>query len=112
MVDHPHAPGAEFLLVSEVAARLRCSPQYVTALARAAEIPAYRLGREWRIDAAAFEVWLKQQRSRKWRLSIGAARHGGYDFSGPAKRSGGLAEQALERRRKQLLQMRSQSSGA
>lgn len=101
----------DFLLVSEVAARLRRTPQFVTRLARQADIPAYRIGRGWRIDAAQFEVWLQRQQPRKWQPSISGARPGGIATSGMAKRSGDLVAQALKRMHKRHSQTPSEKNG-
>ena len=52
----PHADH-EILTVGEIAALLRVHPSTIYRLLKTGEIPAFKLGADWRFDAAAVRVW-------------------------------------------------------
>jgi excisionase family DNA binding protein len=54
----PAAPPSEVLSLDEAAALLRVSADDVRALAEAGEIPARRIGAEWRLNRTAVLAWL------------------------------------------------------
>jgi len=54
----------DFLTVEEVAKELRYSTDTVKKMLRKHEMPGYKIGKEWRVDKAAFEEWLKQQENQ------------------------------------------------
>ena len=101
----------EFLLVREVAARLRVTPQFITRLARSGEIPAHRLGKHWRIDRVQFERWWEGKRVRK-RQAIPITYDGPipYGVRKPQNQSD-LLEQVRKRTRKLLAERRERESG-
>lgn len=48
----------EYLTADEVAEVIRKSPDYVRRLCASGELPARKLGNEWRIHAAALEQFM------------------------------------------------------
>lgn len=50
------------LTTGEIAEILRMSPEWVRAQCDSGEMPAHKLGREWRIDADEFDAWRERQR--------------------------------------------------
>jgi excisionase family DNA binding protein len=49
-----------YLSTSVVAARLGVTPRTVRLWAESYQIPAIKIGRQWRIDDASFDEWLSQ----------------------------------------------------
>jgi excisionase family DNA binding protein len=47
------------LTVEEVSDRLRVEPKTVRRWARSNKLPAYKAGREWRVDAGELELLLR-----------------------------------------------------
>lgn len=56
---------AQWMTVRQVAKHLQVSEAKVYALARAGELPATRLGSQWRFDQEELDAWLKEQRPLK-----------------------------------------------
>ncbi|MBN1935867.1 MAG: helix-turn-helix domain-containing protein [Anaerolineae bacterium] len=52
------------MTVAEVAEYLHLHPLTVRNLIRKGELPAYKVGREWRIDRAALNRWIVEQTER------------------------------------------------
>ena len=52
-----------FLTPREVSGLLRVSIQTVRRWIKEGDLPAYKIGRAWRIQEADLVVWLEQQRS-------------------------------------------------
>ena len=50
----------EILTVSEVSAWLKVHPSTIYRLVRAKQIPAFRVGADWRFVAQDLELWLEQ----------------------------------------------------
>lgn len=50
---------------TEVAELLRLNHQVVQRKLAAGDIPAYRIGREWRVDRAALWSWLEEHSNRR-----------------------------------------------
>lgn len=48
----------KFLTTEEVLACLKVTPRTVYRLIRSGELPAVRVGRQWRFRKADFETWL------------------------------------------------------
>lgn len=55
------APPPEILTASEAAELLRLNAQTVARLAQAGELPARRLGREWRFRRSELLAWFAKQ---------------------------------------------------
>jgi excisionase family DNA binding protein len=51
-----------WLAVADIAGYLGVSSHVVTALLRAREIPAVKMGREWRVARQDLEDWLNRRR--------------------------------------------------
>lgn len=55
--------GKDWLSVADICEYMDVSPFVVTRLLRAGDLPAVKVGREWRVSAIDFEAWLNAQRS-------------------------------------------------
>ena len=56
-----------FYTTAEVADLLRLNPQVVQRKLQAGEIPAYRIGREWRVERAQLVAWLERHSNQRAR---------------------------------------------
>jgi excisionase family DNA binding protein len=56
--------GKDWLSVADVCEYMDVSPFVVTRVLRAGDLPAVKIGREWRISRIDFEDWLNEQRLR------------------------------------------------
>jgi excisionase family DNA binding protein len=54
--------GKDWLSVADVCEYMGVSPFVVTRVLRAGDLPAVKIGREWRISRVDFEDWLNEQR--------------------------------------------------
>ena len=54
----------EFLTMKEVATLLKIGEKTVYSLAQRGEIPAFKVGRQWRFRKSALEQWVKEQEQR------------------------------------------------
>lgn len=52
----------EWLSVADICEYMDVSPFVVTRVLRAGELPAVKMGREWRVARGDFEDWLNAQR--------------------------------------------------
>lgn len=52
----------EWLSVADICEYMDVSPYVVTRVLRARELPAIKMGREWRVARGDFEDWLNAQR--------------------------------------------------
>lgn len=52
----------DWLSVADVCEYMDVSPFVVTRVLRSGELPAVKMGREWRISRVDFEDWLNAQR--------------------------------------------------
>lgn len=52
----------EWLSVADICDYMEVSPFVVTRVLRTGELPAVKMGREWRVARADFEDWLNAQR--------------------------------------------------
>lgn len=52
----------EWLSVADICEYMDVSPYVVTRVLRSQELPAVKMGREWRIARIDFEDWLNAQR--------------------------------------------------
>src|SRR5690606_15870263 len=57
----------EFLTLADIARDLRVTRRFVSNLAARGELPAYKIGRVWRVARADYLAWLKKRRPRQWR---------------------------------------------
>ena len=69
----------EFRTVCDVAKALAVSASTVTRMCVAGQLPAYRIGRQWRIDQTDFVRWLRARRSGQWRQFTSVEMSGGCD---------------------------------
>ncbi len=60
----PAPPKQSFLTPQEVSELLRVSVYTVRRWIKQGQLPAYRIGRGWRIDASALDEWLDQHQSQ------------------------------------------------
>lgn len=58
----PESGSSPFLTLGEVLRYLRVNSRTVYRLIRSGELPASRIGRQWRIRRSDFERWLEAQR--------------------------------------------------
>jgi len=54
--------GKDWLSVADICEYMDVSPFVVTRVLRSGELPAVKMGREWRISRIDFEDWLNAQR--------------------------------------------------
>lgn len=54
----------EWLTVADVCEYMDVSTFVVTSMLRSGEVPAVKVGREWRVSKLDFEQWINEQRSR------------------------------------------------
>ena len=54
-----------FYTINEVADMLGVSRVTVARWCNSGEIPAYRLGRKWKINKAEFDAWLQERKNAK-----------------------------------------------
>lgn len=54
----------EWLTVADVCEYMDVSTFVVTSMLRSGEVPAVKVGREWRVSKLDFEKWINEQRSR------------------------------------------------
>lgn len=52
---------SEWLTVKQLARHLQLSEAKIYAMARAHELPASRVGSQWRFDQAEIDEWLRRQ---------------------------------------------------
>ncbi|HUG74186.1 MAG TPA: helix-turn-helix domain-containing protein [Acidimicrobiia bacterium] len=52
----------DWLSVADVCEYMDVSPFVVTRMLRAGDLPAVKMGREWRVSRVDFEEWLNAQR--------------------------------------------------
>lgn len=52
----------DWLSVTDICEYMDVSPYVVTRMLRARELPAVKMGREWRVARGDFEEWLNAQR--------------------------------------------------
>jgi len=55
----------EFLTSAEVAKLLKMNPQVVVRKLLSGEIPGYKLGKDWRIEAGQLREWLESKSNRQ-----------------------------------------------
>ena len=60
MMRFPGKNGTAILTVSEVSGYLRIHPTTLYRLLRRRELPAFKIGNDWRISAEAMNRWLNQ----------------------------------------------------
>ncbi len=64
MADAEGPPDAVVLTVEEVARRLRVSEATVYNLIRGGQLPAFRVGRSWRVDERDLDEYIRRQKTR------------------------------------------------
>jgi excisionase family DNA binding protein len=61
MTIQDNKSGRAFLTIEEVLSYLRVTPQTIYRLIRCGELPAVRIGRQWRFRRSDLDQWLDQQ---------------------------------------------------
>lgn len=54
-----------WLSVADICEYLDVSPYVVTGVLRSGDLPAVKVGREWRVASTDFEAWLNGQRGAR-----------------------------------------------
>jgi excisionase family DNA binding protein len=54
--------GTEFLRTDEVLGYLRVTPRTIYRLIQTGDLPAVRIGRQWRFRRSDLDLWLNRQR--------------------------------------------------
>jgi excisionase family DNA binding protein len=67
----------DILTVSEVSGYLRIHPTTLYRLLKKGQLPAFKIGNDWRISVKAVDRWLKEMESRGSKLGAGEAQSGG-----------------------------------
>jgi excisionase family DNA binding protein len=60
----PKSSRSEVLTALELASYLRIHPTTVYKLAKRGELPAFKVGGDWRFDRASIESWLESRKNR------------------------------------------------
>ena len=63
------AEATPIMTIDEVAAYLSLHPLTVRRLAREGEIPAFKVGRQWRVKRKLFDRWMEEQSMQNVRVS-------------------------------------------
>ena len=63
MFSHTGRELEAFLTTEEVLSYLKITPRTIYRLIRSGELPAVRIGRQWRFRRADLDQWLERQRS-------------------------------------------------
>lgn len=63
MFNNPSAEIEAFLTTEEVLSYLKITPRTIYRLIRSGELPAVRIGRQWRFRRADLDRWLERQRA-------------------------------------------------
>ncbi|HET7618692.1 MAG TPA: helix-turn-helix domain-containing protein [Vicinamibacterales bacterium] len=63
MTDNPGSQLETFLTTEEVLSYLNVTPRTIYRLIRSGELPALRIGRQWRFRRGDLDAWLERQRS-------------------------------------------------
>ena len=61
LLPAPSVPVEAFLTPSEVLIRLRVNVRTLYRLMSHGDLPAVRIGRQWRVRPSDFELWLRRQ---------------------------------------------------
>ena len=62
MHNNATADRTAFLTTEEVLVYLRTTPRTIYRLIRSGELPAVRIGRQWRFRRADLDAWVERQR--------------------------------------------------
>ena len=63
MANTNSATSPAFLTTEEVLGYLKVTPRTIYRLIRAGELPAVRIGRQWRFRRSDLDAWLNRQRT-------------------------------------------------
>jgi excisionase family DNA binding protein len=63
MLNDPIREMEAFLTTEEVLSYLKITPRTIYRLIRSGELPAVRIGRQWRFRRADLDRWLERQRA-------------------------------------------------
>lgn len=64
MTNEQPNPDAEVLTVAEVAAYLKISPTTVWRHCAQGKLPAFQIGRQWRVERRDLDVWIEALKAR------------------------------------------------
>lgn len=65
MEDTNQMKKLEFLTSAEVAELLKMNPQVIVRKMQTGEIPAYKLGKDWRVEAGQLREWLESKSNQR-----------------------------------------------
>jgi excisionase family DNA binding protein len=88
--------GPNFMTVAEIADELRVTRRFVSNLAARGDLPAYKIGRVWRVARADYLGWLKKRRPKQWRTFTSVAVSGGSAFKRAERKSESPLEPLLK----------------
>ena len=80
----------DILTVSEVSGYLRIHPTTLYRLLKKGQLPAFKIGNDWRISVKAVDRWLKEMQTRSSKTGAGETQSGGPHLlhSSPSKSRG------------------------
>jgi len=84
----PNQAAASYIAVKSVAESLAVSTRTVSRMCESGDMPAYKIGGQWRIRQDEFAKWMKGNRNEKWLLSISVETPIGSVFNGAGRKSG------------------------
>jgi excisionase family DNA binding protein len=67
----------DILTVSEVSGYLRIHPTTLYRLLKKGQLPAFKIGNDWRISVKAVDKWLKEMQTRGSKPGAGEGQSGG-----------------------------------
>ncbi len=70
-MDQSHLESLKFLTAAEVAGLLKLNHQVLLRKLQSGEIPAYKVGKDWRIEESELRAWLETVSNRNAQISSG-----------------------------------------
>ena len=72
---------SEIMTLEEVAAYLRLKPQTIYTWAQEKQIPAAKLGKEWRFKKSIIDAWFENHIDEKFNEAVEKAKNKSADFN-------------------------------
>lgn len=85
-----------FLDLAAIAETLAVSRRTVARMCAKGDLPAYKVGRQWRIRQRDFAKWMRERKNEKWLRSISVETPTGFASNGVGKKSVSPLEQLLK----------------
>lgn len=98
--------------IGAVAKSLAVSRRTVARMCARGEMPAYKVGRQWRIRQTDFVRWMRERKTGKWRQFTSVETPGGFASNGGAKKSDDPLAQLLKARPENISQTFKRNTGA